>query len=60
MQCSIPPVMLLDLMHQFRSNSTHVLTKSIIYEVVINPLAGRATFLSPTVHGRSDNIVVFP
>ena len=25
-----------------------------------NPLAGRATFLSPTVHGRSDNIVVFP
>ena len=24
------------------------------------PLAGRATFLSPTVHGRSDNIVVFP
>ena len=26
----------------------------------INPLAGRATFLSPTVHGRSDNIVVFP
>ena len=27
---------------------------------VLNPLAGRATFLSPTVHGRSDNIVVFP
>ena len=26
----------------------------------LNPLAGRATFLSPTVHGRSDNIVVFP
>ena len=26
----------------------------------VNPLAGRATFLSPTVHGRSDNIVVFP
>ena len=27
---------------------------------LLNPLAGRATFLSPTVHGRSDNIVVFP
>ena len=26
----------------------------------IYPLAGIATFLSPTVHGRSDNIVVFP
>ena len=25
----------------------------------INPLAGWATFLSPTVHGRSDNIVVW-
>ena len=25
-----------------------------------NPLACRATFLSPTVHGRSDNVVVFP
>ena len=26
----------------------------------VNPLAGISTFLSPTVHGRSDNIVVFP
>ena len=29
-------------------------------DVLINPLAGRATFLSLTVHGRSDNIVVWP
>ena len=26
----------------------------------VNPLAGRMTFLSLTVHGRSDNIVVLP
>ena len=32
--------------------------KNIIND--INPLAGRTTFLSPMVHGRSDNIVVFP
>ena len=28
--------------------------------ITVNPLAGRATFLSLTVHGRSDNIVVWP
>ena len=31
-----------------------------VQHLTLNPLAGRATFLSPTVHGRSDNIVVFP
>ena len=31
-----------------------------IKSISVNPLAGRATFLSPTVHGRSDNIVVWP
>ena len=34
--------------------------RRLINASIINPLAGRATFLSPTVHGRSDNIVVFP
>ena len=36
------------------------LTNACIFGDPVNPLAGRATFLSPTVHGRSDNIVVFP
>ena len=31
-----------------------------IPKIRVNPLAGRATFLSHTVHGRSDNIVVWP
>ena len=37
-----------------------VLTCYSIICQLVNPLAGIATFLSPTVHGRSDNIVVFP
>ena len=36
------------------------LARAKITRDILNPLAGRATFLSPTVHGRSDNIVVFP
>ena len=39
---------------------TVVLTGDDMKTATVNPLAGRATFLSPTVYGRSDNIVVFP
>ena len=36
------------------------MTDNFISKAMLNPLVGRATFLSLTVHGRSDNIVVWP